>query len=110
MVDGFAPEDPAAHPHRQLHGPADVFAMFNEALDLRRGCHLALVFPGDVWAPDAVALLASQVTPTNVVYADEDALESNGFHAVTPDSSPSFRPTSWPLRPISVALLSSDLR
>jgi O-antigen biosynthesis protein len=74
-------------------GPADVFVMFNEAIDLRRGCHIALIFPGDVWAPDAVALLASQVTPTNVVYADEDALGSNGVHTsprLKPEYSPDF--------------------
>ena len=83
--------------------------MFNEAIDLHRGCHIALIFPGDVWAPDAVELLASQVTPTNVVYADEDALGSNGVHT-SPGSSPSIRPISWPRRPTSVVLLSSDLR
>ena len=76
-----------------LAGNADVFSMFNQAVDLHRGRHLALIFPGDVWAPDTVELLASQITPRNVVYADEDVVRSNGCHEsprLKPDYSPDF--------------------
>ncbi len=53
----------------------------------------ALVFPGDVWAPDAVARLAAAVTPTGVVYADEDTRRDDGSHdlpRLKPDYSPDF--------------------
>jgi O-antigen biosynthesis protein len=74
-------------------GPADPFALYNEALDLHRGRHVALIFPGDLWSPDAVELLAAQITPTNVVYADEDVVASNGFQGsarLKPEFSPDF--------------------
>jgi GT2 family glycosyltransferase len=74
-------------------GQADTFSLFNEALDLHRGRHVALVFPGDLWPPDAVALLAARITPTNVVYADEDVVEPSGFQGsarLKPAFSPDF--------------------
>ena len=52
-----------------------------------------LIFPGDLWPPDAVELLASQITPTNVVYADEDVIRADGFQGAArlkPDFSPDF--------------------
>ena len=57
------------------------------------GRPVALVFPGDVWAPDAVALLALAVTPTGVAYADEDRITAAGTHAapvLKPEYSPDF--------------------
>lgn len=54
---------------------------------------IALVFPGDVWAPDAVARLTTALTPMGVVYADEDELRADGTHAaprLKPDFSPDF--------------------
>ena len=76
-----------------IPGPADAFAMFNVALDLHRGQHVALVFPGDLWPPDAVELLASQVAPSNVVYADEDVVGAGGSQGsarLKPEFSPDF--------------------
>ena len=58
-----------------------------------RGANVALIFPGDVWAPDAVALLSAALTPTGVVYADEDEPAPDGTHAaprLKPDFSPEF--------------------
>jgi GT2 family glycosyltransferase len=74
-------------------GPADAFSMCNEALDLHRGMNVALIFPGDLWPPDAVELLASQVAPSNVVYADEDVVAPDGFQGsarLKPEFSPDF--------------------
>ncbi|HEX3333947.1 MAG TPA: glycosyltransferase family 2 protein [Acidimicrobiales bacterium] len=54
---------------------------------------LALLFPGDVWAPDAVAQLGGALTPTGVVYADEDQITAEGTHRAPvfkPDYSPDY--------------------
>jgi O-antigen biosynthesis protein len=62
-------------------------------IEASRGLPRALLFPGDVWAPDAVALLSASLTPTNVVYADEDELEADGTWGAPrfkPDFSPEF--------------------
>lgn len=62
-------------------------------IEAGRGLPRALLFPGDVWAPDAVALLSASLTPTNVVYADEDELEADGTWGAPrfkPDFSPEF--------------------
>jgi GT2 family glycosyltransferase len=80
-----------------IPGPADAFSMFNAALDLHRGQHVALIFPGDLWPPDAVDLLASQVAPSNVVYADEDVVGAGGFQGsarLKPEFSPDFLTSS----------------
>ena len=56
-----------------------------------RGLPKALIFPGDVWAQDAAALLSAALTPTNVVYADEDALRADGT-PTAPRLKPAFSP------------------
>jgi len=75
-------------------------------LTARRGDHVALIFPGDVWAPDAVALLGEAITPTGVVYADEDTLRPDGTHAaprLKPDYSPDFLlSSSYVGRPLAI--------
>jgi GT2 family glycosyltransferase len=58
---------------------------------------VALLFPGDVWAPDAVAQLANAVSPRVVAYADEDCRDAGGDHTaprLKPDYSPDFLLTS----------------
>jgi GT2 family glycosyltransferase len=62
-----------------------------------QGLPRALLFPGDVLAPDATALLSAALTPTNVVYADEDELQADGTRTgprLKPDYSPEFLLTS----------------
>jgi GT2 family glycosyltransferase len=57
------------------------------------GRPVALVFPGDVWAPDAVALLALAAGPARVAYADEDRVTATGTHVapiLKPEYSPDF--------------------
>ena len=58
-----------------------------------RGSPIALLFPGDAWAPDAVALIGAALGPTRVVYADEDVAAADGTHTaprLKPDFSPDF--------------------
>ncbi len=66
----------------------------------------ALLFPGDVWAPDAVALLGGTVTPEGVVYADEDTQREDGtpeMPRLKPDYSPDFlRSTGYVGRPLAI--------
>jgi GT2 family glycosyltransferase len=53
----------------------------------------ALLFPGDVWAGDAVAMLSAAVGPQDVAYADEDTVTFTGSHAAPcfkPEYSPDF--------------------
>ena len=72
----------------------------------------ALIFPGDVWAPDASALLSAALTPTNVVYADEDALGADGTPTaprLKPDFSPEFLLTSaYVGRPLAMGAVVAD--
>ena len=66
----------------------------------------ALLFPGDVWAPDAVALLGGAVSPEGVVYADEDTQRDGGapeLPRLKPDYSPDFlRSTGYVGRPLAI--------
>jgi O-antigen biosynthesis protein len=66
----------------------------------------ALLFPGDVWAPDAVALLGGRMTPEGVVYADEDTQRDGGtpeMPRLKPDYSPDFlRSTGYVGRPLAI--------
>ena len=67
---------------------------------------IALLFPGDVWAPDAVAQLASSLSPLGVVYADEDSVTAAGAY-VDPRLKPSYSPefllsSSYIGRPLAV--------
>ncbi len=59
-----------------------------------RGSPRALIFPGDLWAPDAVALLGAALTPGGVVYADEDEVGGRRDARTPPASSPTTRPSS----------------
>ena len=52
---------------------------------------VGLLFPGDTWAPDAVALLGAAASPDGVAYADEDRVTGEGEHvapSLKPDHSP----------------------
>jgi GT2 family glycosyltransferase len=67
--------------------------MVRQGLAAMGGHPVALIFPGDVWAADAVAMLGSTVSPRCLVYADEDAVTSAGTHRAPrfkPDYSPDF--------------------
>lgn len=66
--------------------PAD---MLGRGLAANTGTPVALLFPGDIWAPDAVAQLASALSPLGVVYADEDSVTAAGAH-VDPRLKPSY--------------------
>jgi GT2 family glycosyltransferase len=72
----------------------------------------ALVFPGDVWAPDACALLSAALAPTSVVYADEDALGADGIPTgprLKPEFSPEFLLASaYVGRPLAMGAVVAD--
>jgi hypothetical protein len=63
--------------------------MLSRGLAANTGAAVALLFPGDIWAPDAVAQLASALSPLGVVYADEDSLTAAGAY-VDPRLKPSY--------------------
>lgn len=68
--------------------------LLDRALAARAGSPVALIFPGDVWAPDAVAVLGAALTPDTVAYADEDVLADDGAYEgprLKPDWSPDFQ-------------------
>ncbi len=70
--------------------PGDLFVA---GLLAAGGDDVALLFPGDVWPPDAVGILSSSLLPESVVYADEDNLGVDGRHfspRLKPDFSPEF--------------------
>ena len=77
-----------------------------------QGLPRALVFPGDVLAPDAVALLSEALTPTSVVYADEDELSHDGTWVaprLKPDFSPEFLlTTAYVGRPLAMGAAVAD--
>jgi GT2 family glycosyltransferase len=89
-----------------LSSPPDANGLLNELLDRHRGDALALLFPGDVWAPDTVALLADALQPDGVAYADEDVMEAEGRHRaprLKPGHSPDFLlATGYVGRPLAV--------
>lgn len=66
-------------------------ALFDAAVQAAAGTDVALLFPGDSWAPVAVALLRSALTECDVAYADEDVLNGDGVH-VQPRLKPAFSP------------------
>jgi GT2 family glycosyltransferase len=54
---------------------------------------LALMFPGDVWADDAVSTLSLALEEGGIAYADEDCLSPEGMHyrpRLKPEFSPEF--------------------
>jgi O-antigen biosynthesis protein len=84
--------------------------MLRVGLAANGGAHIALLFPGDVWAPDAVALLVNSISPRSVVYADEDSVTITGNH-VDPRLKPAYSPdfllsSSYMGRPLAIG---SDL-
>jgi O-antigen biosynthesis protein len=74
---------------------ADDAAPFDRMLQLglssKSGSPVSLLFPGDVWAPDAVDQLASSVSARRVVYADEDTVTARGNH-LHPRLKPAYSP------------------
>ncbi len=84
--------------------------MLRRGIAANSGSAFALLFPGDIWAPDAVAALSSALTPNGVVYADEDRATSSGDHVdpcLKPDFSPDFLlSSSYIGRPLAIG---SDL-
>ncbi len=83
-----------------------VAHLLERGIDAHRGDGVALIFPGDVWASDAVALLSTALTPMGVVYADEDELRADGTHdapRLKPDFSPDFLlSSSYVGRPLAI--------
>lgn len=74
-----------------------VAGLLDLALADRAGSPVALIFPGDIWAPDAVALLGAALTPDAIAYADEDVLTDGGTYEgprLKPDWSPDFQLSS----------------
>jgi GT2 family glycosyltransferase len=80
--------------------------LLRTGLDTQDGDGVALVFPGDVWAGDAVAQLSTALTTRNVVYADEDTVGADGVHRaprLKPDFSPDFLLSSaYVGRPVAI--------
>jgi GT2 family glycosyltransferase len=72
-------------------GPGSERDLLGIGIEASRGLPRALLFPGDVWSPDAVARLSAALTPTNVVYADEDEQLDDGAW-VAPQLKPDFSP------------------
>jgi O-antigen biosynthesis protein len=80
--------------------------MLSRGLAANAGTPVALLFPGDVWAPDAVAQLASSLSPLGVVYADEDCVTGAGAYE-DPRLKPSYSPefllsSSYVGRPLAI--------
>jgi GT2 family glycosyltransferase len=55
------------------------------------GEDVALIYPGDSWAPDAVAQLSDALVDEGAAYADEDSIDSRGMR-VSPRLKPAFSP------------------
>ena len=70
---------------------SDFSQLLDSALATGAQDDLALIYPGDVWAPDTVAQLSTALAEADVVYADEDCIDSAGMH-VQPRLKPSFSP------------------
>ncbi len=75
-------------------------------LAANQGSPFALIFPGDAWAPDTVALMSAALGPSRVVYADEDETATDGSHTtprLKPDYSPEFLlSSSYVGRPLAI--------
>ncbi len=72
-------------------GRCSVRELLGIGIEAGRGLPRALIFPGDVWARDTVTQLAGALTPTSVVYADEDQLLADGSYGA-PKLKPAFSP------------------
>jgi O-antigen biosynthesis protein len=66
-------------------------AMLRVGLTANADGNISFLFPGDIWAPDTVAQLASALSPRSVVYADQDVLTEGGRH-VDPRLKPAYSP------------------
>ena len=78
-------------------GPGTERELLGIGLQASRGLARALLFPGDVWAPDTALLLTAALTPMSVVYGDEDLVTADGTWRAPrfkPDFSPEFLLTS----------------
>ena len=64
--------------------------MLTTGLRACTGSATALLFPGDIWAPDTVGQLAA-VERDGVVYADHDTLAGDGRH-IRPQLKPAYSP------------------
>ena len=86
--------------------------VLRSGLETLTGSNVALIFPGDVWAPDAVAQLAARLVPGGVVYADEDTVTADHRHTepkLKPSYSPDFLLTSpYMGRPLAFGSLVLD--
>jgi GT2 family glycosyltransferase len=80
-------------PVQLVEGPADTDPgdTFVAGLLAAGSDDVALMFPGDVWPPDAVSVLSRALLPESVVYADEDDLDAHGRH-FSPRLKPAFSP------------------
>ena len=76
---------------RRMPPPAHMLRL---GFGANSGSNVSLLFPGDVWAPDAVAQLASALSPRTVVYADEDTVTRDRGSTSTHASSRRTRPNS----------------
>jgi O-antigen biosynthesis protein len=70
---------------------AEFEELLETALASARGDDVAFMWPGDVWAPDAVVQLATALPRSGVAYADEDCVDDDGHH-VLPRLKPEFSP------------------
>ena len=93
-------------------GPGAKCELLGIGIEASRGLPRALLFPGDVWAPDTAALLTSALTPTSVAYADEDMVTADGTWQAPrfkPDFSPEFLLTSAYIgRPLAMGAAVAD--
>jgi O-antigen biosynthesis protein len=93
-------------------GPCAERDLLGIGIEAGRGLPRALLFPGDLWSPDAVALLSAALTPTSVVYADEDEEAADGTRGAPrfkPDFSPEFLLSSAYIgRPLAIGALLAD--
>lgn len=72
-------------------GSGCVRELLGVGIEAGRGLPRALLFPGDIWAPDTAGLLYAALTPTGVAYADEDAVQADGTWGA-PCLKPGFSP------------------
>jgi GT2 family glycosyltransferase len=71
--------------------PGPPGALFDRAVRALDGSDIALIFPGDVWAPQAVARLSGALVPGGVAYADEDVSGPDGGY-LAPRLKPAYSP------------------
>jgi GT2 family glycosyltransferase len=70
---------------------ADFEELLAAGLASAHGEDVAFISPGDLWARDAVAQLATALPRNGVVYADEDCIDDDGNY-VLPRLKPAFSP------------------